>query len=211
MTDPACVLYHRVSTLDQDAGLARVELQRAAELRGLRVLASVEETGSGANNDRPGLARALEVATKEGAAVLVWKLDRFGRSALDVQANIRRLTDAGCRFVAVTQGLDVHPGADAVSRLIMQVLAAVAEFERELIRERTCAGLARARARGRRPGRPSESTPEQAQAVREARAAGLSWARTARMVGVTVGTARRLATMGGASGALALVGREGGG
>ena len=77
-------------------------------------------------------------------AVVVWKLDRWGRSALDVLANIQALADAGVRFVAVTQGLDVKPSGDAMSRLLLTVLAAVAEFERDLIRERTLLGLARA-------------------------------------------------------------------
>lgn len=148
---PECILYHRVSTLDQDPELARAELRRAAELRGLVVVEEIEETGSGANNDRPGLQRALLVS--RGRALLVWKLDRFGRSALDVLSNLQRHVKAGGRFVAVTQGLDVREG-DAMSGLILAVLAAVAEFERSLIVERTRLGLARARAAGKRLGRP---------------------------------------------------------
>jgi len=65
---------------------------------------------------------------------MVWKLDRFGRSALDVLANIRDLDAAGVRFTATTQGIDIRPGGDAMSRLILGVLASVAEFERDLIR-----------------------------------------------------------------------------
>lgn len=148
------VTYHRVSTLDQDPELARAELRRGAELRGLHVVEAIEETGSGANNDRPGLQRALKAA--KGRTLLVWKLDRFGRSALDVLSNLRRHVDAGGRFVAVTQGLDVRQG-DAMSGLILAVLAAVAEFERSLIVERTRLGLERAKAAGRYPGRPRGS------------------------------------------------------
>jgi putative DNA-invertase from lambdoid prophage Rac len=148
-------LYHRVSTLDQDPTLARRELRAAARARGLRVVLDIEETGSGANNDRPGLQEVLAAARRGHVrAVLVWKLDRWGRGALDVAANVQALVDAGAGFSAISQGLDVRPGGDAISRLLLQVLAAVAEFERELIRERTRAGIAKARERGTRLGRP---------------------------------------------------------
>jgi hypothetical protein len=81
-------------------------------------------------------------------AAVVWKLDRFGRSALDVLANIQDLDAAGVRFIATTQGIDIRPGGDARSRLMRTMLAAVAEFERDLIRERTRLGIAKARATG---------------------------------------------------------------
>jgi putative DNA-invertase from lambdoid prophage Rac len=99
-------------------------------------------------------------------AVLVWKLDRFGRSALDVLANIRDLDAAGVRFIATTQGIDIRPGGDAMSRLILGVLASVAEFERDLIRERTRLGMAKARETGKRIGRPQVSRPERTQVAR---------------------------------------------
>jgi putative DNA-invertase from lambdoid prophage Rac len=155
--------YHRVSTLDQNPTLAREELANAARARGFDVVMDVEETGSGARNDRPGLQRIMEAARKGVIqAVVVYKLDRFGRSALDVLANVQALTDAGVRFVAVTQGLDVQPKGDATSKLILTVLSGVAEFERELIRERTMTGIARARALGRVLGRPPLAAEKQA-------------------------------------------------
>ncbi len=163
------VLYHRVSTIDQDAHAAELELQRAANVRGLRVTLDIRETGSGAANDRPGLLRVMDAA-RRGAVdvVLVWKLDRFGRSALDLLTNLRELESCGVRFVAITQGLDLQPGGDPMSRLMLGVLAAVAEFERDLIRERTNAGLAVARARGRVGGRPPALTPDQVAMARDA-------------------------------------------
>jgi putative DNA-invertase from lambdoid prophage Rac len=83
-------IHHRVSTLDQNAGLARDELHAAAARMGAQVVLDIEGTGSGARNDRPGLQRLMEAARKGKLdAVLVWKLDRFGRSALDALANIR--------------------------------------------------------------------------------------------------------------------------
>ncbi len=107
-------------------------------------------------------------------AVLVWKLDRFGRSALDVLSNIRALESAGVRFVAVTQGIDIRPGSDAMSRLILGVLASVAEFEADLIRERTRVGMAKAREAGKRIGRPAVERPDRAE-VERLRAQGKSW------------------------------------
>jgi putative DNA-invertase from lambdoid prophage Rac len=160
-------LYHRVSTLDQDPELARAELAAAAAARGLEVVMRAEETGSGARNDRPELQRVMQAALRgDVGAVVVWKLDRFGRSALDLLSNINALQGAGVRFIATTQGLDVKPGGDAISRLMLTVLAGVAEFERELIRERTRLGLDKARREGQRLGRrPREFTPQQVVAI----------------------------------------------
>jgi putative DNA-invertase from lambdoid prophage Rac len=188
-----CALYHRVSTRDQDPRLARRELRQAAAARGLKVILDVEETGSGALNNRPGLRRVMDGA-REGkvGAVLVWKLDRFGRSSLDVLSNIQALTDSGVRFVAVTQGLDVKPQGDAISHLILTVLAAVAEFERSLIAERTSLAARAARRAGRPWGRRPESGPEPAR-VRALRATGASWSEVATRCGCTVAMARRRA------------------
>ncbi len=183
-------LYHRVSTIDQNEQLARLELERAAAARGLEVVAIELETGSGANNDRPGLQRVLELARRGRVeVVLVWKLDRFGRSALDLLANIRALTNAGVRFVAVTQGIDVGPGGDAMGQLILTVLAAVAEFERELIKERTRLGMAGAKRRGVQLGRPRREVD--AEKLGALRALGHSWRQIAAMAGCSPTTARR--------------------
>ena len=153
-------IYHRVSTVDQNPILARDELHAAAARLGGEVVLVVEEQGSGARNDRPGLQRVLDAARRgQLDAVVCWKLDRFGRSVLDVLANVRALEAAGVRFIVTTQGLDVRPGGDAMSRLILSVLASVAEFERDLIRERTRLGLRKARADGKRIGRPAVLAP----------------------------------------------------
>lgn len=190
---PRVALYHRVSTLDQDPELARAELRGWADRQGGEVVLDIEETGSGASNARPGLQRVLDASLRgEIDCVAVWKLDRWGRSSLDVLANIEALTTAGVRFVAVTQGLDVKPGGDAMSRLLLGVLSAVAEFERDLIRERTVLGLERARARGRRLGRPPAKGPAPAKVI-ELREAGKSWSKVADELGCTVAMARRRA------------------
>jgi DNA invertase Pin-like site-specific DNA recombinase len=192
---PKCALYHRVSTRDQNPGLARRELRQAAHVRGFEIALDIEETGSGAWNARPGLRRVMEAVRKgEVGAVLCWKLDRFGRSSLDVLSNIRQLTDAGARFIAVTQGLDVQPHGDAISQLILGVLAAVAEFERSLIAERVILAAKVARAAGRPWGRRPEPGPD-ASTVKALRAAGIPWRQVATRLDCTVAMARRRASV----------------
>jgi len=187
-------LYHRVSTVDQDPNGARRELAAAARRLGVRVALDVRERGSGATNRRPGLQRVLDAAKRgEIDAVLVWKLDRFGRSAFDLLANLRALESAGVRFVSITQGIDVRPGGDALSRLVLTVLGAIAEFERDLIVERTRLGLANARRAGKRLGRPPVAAPPAAK-VAALRAKGKTWEETASALGCPVG--RSLIRMG---------------
>ena len=183
-------LYHRVSTVDQNQHAARHDLRGAARRLGLRVVLDVRETGSGVTSHRPGLVRVLEVARHGGIdAVLVWKLDRFGRSAFDLLGNIRQLESAGVRFVSVTQGIDIRPGGDPMSRLLITMLSAVAEFERDLIVERTRLGLANARRAGKRIGRPRASTPP-AGKVRRLKARGATWVQIAERLACTVWAAR---------------------
>jgi putative DNA-invertase from lambdoid prophage Rac len=155
---PRGVTYHRVSTRDQRPELAREELRRAAEARGLELVAEIEETGSGARGDRPGLAELMELVRRHQVDhVLVWKLDRLGRSTLDVLGTVLELEHAGVRFTATTQGLELGPGTGPMGRMLVTILAAVAELERSMISERTVLGLAAAARRGRRPGRPKGS------------------------------------------------------
>ncbi len=185
--------YHRVSTLDQRPGLARDELRAAAARLGGEVVFDIEETGSGARNDRPGLQRLMDAARRcKLDAVLCWKLDRFGRSALDVLANIRDLDATGVRFIATTQGIDIRPGGDAMSRLMLTMLAAVAEFERDLIRERTRLGMAKARAAGKAIGRPRADRPERAEVMR-LRDQGKSWREVSKALRCSTWAARQVA------------------
>ena len=192
-----CALYHRVSTLDQDSGLALEDLRQAAAIRGMTVVMDIQEVGSGAKNDRPGLLKVLTAARRgELDAVLVWKLDRWGRSSLDLLANLKMLEDAGVRFIATTQSIDIKPGGDAISHLLVTMLAAIAEFERDLIRERTRLGVAKARHRGKRLGRPPNGympTPGEVLALRYG---GASWTGIAKMLGCSISTARRACQKG---------------
>ncbi len=156
------VTYHRVSTRDQDPELARNELRRAAALRGLEIVDEIEETGSGATNNRPGLERVLSLANRGLIShVLVWKLDRFGRSVMDLLAHVHQLERAGVSLIATSQGIEVGPKAGAMNRFAFTLLGAVAEFEREMIRERTLLGLEAARRKGVRLGRPAGAKDRQ--------------------------------------------------
>jgi len=188
-------IYHRVSTLDQDQAGARDELRAAAAARGMTVALEIEETGSGARNDRPGLAKILDAARRNKIdVVIVWKLDRFGRSALDLLANIQILEDQGVRFIAITQGLDVKPNGDAMSKLILTVLSGVATFERELIRERTRLALTKAKAAGKLLGRRVSRDAPQPHVVAALRSAGRSWSSIAHQLACTSSAARRAVT-----------------
>ena len=179
-------LNHRVSTREQNPLLARGELRAAAAMRGLRVVLEVEETGSGRGSVRPGLDRVLGAAQRGAIdVVLVQRLDRWGRSTLDLLANLRRLRSAGVAFVAIAQGLEVRSQHDAVSDLTLTVLAAVAEFERAIIVERTLDGLAAARRAGKRLGRPLGKSAPAHERVAELRAAGRTWREIARRLRCT--------------------------
>jgi DNA invertase Pin-like site-specific DNA recombinase len=185
--------YHRCSTIDQNPALAREELRAAAGRMGELVLEE-EEKGSGGKNDRPGLQRVLAAARRGEFDVLVcWKLDRFGRSTVDLLANVQQLHTAGVRFVATTQGLDLRPDGDAVSRLLLTMLAGVAEFERELTRERVTLGMRKAKAAGKHVGRPTVTTDAEAAQAKRLRAQGASWAQVAAKLACTVASARRAA------------------
>ena len=187
----AAALYHRVSTRDQNPKAARRELRAAAKRFGYRVALDIEETGSGANNDRPGLLQVMDAARRgKVAAVMVWKLDRFGRSVMDLLANVRELNDNGVRFIAITQGLDIKAKGDAMSRLILTMLSAVSEFERDLISERTLLGLRNAVRAGKTLGRPKTPRPA-LKKVLAMRSDGLSWPKVAAELGCTEWAARQ--------------------
>ncbi len=191
-------VYNRVSTAGQNPEGAMADLRLAAELRGYQVALAVAETGSGARNDRPGLQRVLEAARRgKIGAVLVTRLDRFGRSSLDLLANIRALTDAGARFACTEQAIDIRPGGDPMGQLVLTVLAGVAEFERAIIRDRVREGQRRAKAKGVHIGRPwgsgrkgGRDAPDPS-AVGALRKVGKSWTEIAAALKCTVASARR--------------------
>ena len=142
--------YARVSTEDQHLDLQRDALARAGCER------TFEDQKSGAKADRPGLLAALDYA-RPGDSVVVWRLDRLGRSLSDLIAPVRRMEEKGIQLRSLTEGIDT---STINGKLTFHLFAALAEFERALVRERTRAGLDAARARGRKGGRKHRLTPE---------------------------------------------------
>ncbi len=136
--------YSRVSTSDQNSALQLDALKKAGCER------IFDETASGAKQDRPELAKALEYC-RDGDVLVVWKLDRLARSLKQLIATVEELENRGIQFQSITEGLDT---TSAGGKLVFHIMGALAEFERNLIRERTIAGLESARQRGRLGGRP---------------------------------------------------------
>jgi DNA invertase Pin-like site-specific DNA recombinase len=137
--------YARVSTLDQT-----LDLQEDA-LRAVKCKQIYRDKISGAKVDRPGLDQALD-HLREGDTLVVWRLDRLGRSLKDLIEFVTKLEKQGIGFMSLTEQIDTTTSS---GKLIFHLFGALAEFERNLIRERTQAGLVAARTRGRRGGRPS--------------------------------------------------------
>jgi DNA invertase Pin-like site-specific DNA recombinase len=134
-------IYARVSTTDQHCEMQLKELREYAARRAWEVAGEYVDTGwSGAKASRPQL-NALMAAAKlrQFDAVAVWKLDRWGRSVLHLSESLRTLKSHGVSWIAVTQGLDTSDGSPTAN-LLLNILAAVAEFEREMTRERAALG-----------------------------------------------------------------------
>ncbi len=185
-------IYSRVSTLNkgQDPEVQLRELREYATQRGWQVVEEYTDHGiSGAKASRPALNRLMADAQRRRIdAILVWRLDRFGRSLRHLVNALAELDAWGVAFVSLRDSLDLTTPA---GRLMCSVLGALAEFERELIRERVKAGLRNAKAKGRKLGRPRVYVNEDK--VDELRAAGLSWREVAVQLGVGVGTVHRIA------------------
>jgi len=134
-------------------------LQRdALELAGVDLKHVYEDQASGKREDRPGLAACLK-ALREGDTLTVWKLDRLGRDLRHLINTVHDLTVRGVGLKVLTGHGAAIDTSSAAGKLVFGIFAALAEFERELISERTVAGLASARARGRSGGRPFKMTP----------------------------------------------------
>ena len=152
--------YARVSTGDQSLDLQKDELGHS----GCEKI--FEDVISGSKADRPGLAEALKFL-REGDTLVVWKLDRLGRSLPHLLEVVAELEKRGIGFKSLREAIDTTTSG---GRLVFHLFAALAEFERDIIRERTTAGLRAARARGRMGGRPKkmdESKIRQAQVLRD--------------------------------------------
>ncbi|MBU4214770.1 MAG: recombinase family protein [Actinobacteria bacterium] len=167
--------YARVSTGDQTAALQQDAPRTAGAAR------IWTDVASGATTSRPQLDAMLD-GLLPGDTVAVWRLDRLGRSMSHLLATIDSLTARGVGFRSLTENIDT---TTAGGRLVLGIFASLAEFERQLIRERTVAGLAAARSRGARLGRPSVVTPAKMAAARSLIDAGSTVTEAAAAVGIS--------------------------
>lgn len=184
--DGALLGYARVSKGDEQNNALQTKALRAAGCRRI-----FEEAASGGRWDRPELHRMLD-QLREGDTVVVWKLDRLSRSLKDVLHIMERISNAGAGFRSITENIDTTTPA---GRMMMQMVGAFAEFERAMIRERTSAGLAAARAEGRIGGRRKKLDDTKRREIAESVVSGRkSAADMARLYGVSQPTVSRIVT-----------------
>jgi putative DNA-invertase from lambdoid prophage Rac len=166
---PEVFAYARVSTVDQLTENQRDQIALAGYSITPKRFIEEKVSGSVPTKQRPGFQKLLE-RMDQGDTLVVTKLDRIGRDSIDVQQTVAHFEAEGMRLIVLQLGnLDLTSSAGA---LMVKVLAAVADFERELIIERTQAGQARARAEGKHMGRPSKTSDKDRQAIRKALQAG---------------------------------------
>lgn len=148
-------IYARVSTTDQDCGIQLAGLKQYVQARNWELIEEFVDTGySGRKASRPAMDKLMLLARKRGIDVICCtKMDRFGRSVLNLKNSIDELQRLGVRFIAVDQGIDTEVNSP-ISKLMINMLAAMAEFELELITERREEGIKRAKANGVHFGRP---------------------------------------------------------
>ena len=181
--------YARVSTDDQNLDLQLDALHKA----GIGDDRLYSDTASGKNADRKELLACLK-ALREGDTLVVWRLDRLGRSLPDLVRIVGELEQKGVSFESLTEKIET---GSAAGKLVFHVFAALAEFERNLIRERTRAGLVAARARGRAGGRKPKLTEAQIKEINEmVSAQKLPIGRIAELYGVSRTTIYKVAPIG---------------
>ena len=182
-------LYARVSTIDQQTlPMQNRAMREYVTQRGWTIALQVREVGSGAVK-RDTREKLLEAARRrEIDVVLVWRLDRWGRSVTDLLATLQELEHLGVGFVSLTEALDLTTPA---GRAMAGLLAVFAAFEREILQERTKAGLAHARQNGKRLGRPMTAGLQAAE-IRKLHRAGVAKAEIARRLQIGRTSVRRI-------------------
>jgi len=191
-------IYLRVSTSEQTVENQRHELKAVASRHGWNVVAVFKDegiSGTKGRDKRPGFDRLCKgLARREFDQVAVWSVDRLGRSLQDLVGFLAELHAKGVDLYLHQQGIDTSTPA---GKAMFQMMGVFAEFERTMIVERVKAGLARARAQGKRLGRPSAMTPTKERRVRAMLAKKIGVVKTAKTVGLGTGTVQRIkATMG---------------
>jgi putative DNA-invertase from lambdoid prophage Rac len=186
-------LYARVSSHDQQTlGLQSEAMAGYIKNRGWITTRQIEDVGSG-SKDRPGRESLLSAARRrEIDVIVVWRLDRWGRSVADLMTTLRELLDLGVGFVSLAEALDLTTPS---GRAMAGMLAIFAEFEREILRERVKAGIAQARKEGRPHGRPRTASLK-AEEVRRLKANRVSHSEIARRLGIGRTSVRRVLAAG---------------
>lgn len=169
--------YARISTGGQNLDL-QVDALRAYGVPENRIYTDIM---SGAKTDRPGFANALK-AVRDGGALVVWKLDRLGRSLRGVLETLEGLHAKGVDLIVITESIDTRT---AMGKFVFHILAALAQMERDMTIERTRAGLESARTRGVAIGRQDVMTPERIDQARQMLADDVAKERIAREIGVS--------------------------
>jgi DNA invertase Pin-like site-specific DNA recombinase len=181
-------LYLRVSTLDQHPETQRYALEQLAAQRGLTIVATYEDRISGARVSRPGLDQLMADARRgQFDIVLVWACDRLARSVTHFLQTLDEFNRLGIEFISFREQLDT---GGPLGRAVVVIIAAIAELERGLIRERVRAGIRRARLEGRRLGRPPLALNRDA--VLRDRERGMSISQLAQQHGIAETSVRRL-------------------
>lgn len=148
-------IYCRVSTLDQKTELQMEEATQFVAARGWEIAFTFEDKQTGTNTKRQGYQEMMALARKRKFEILVvWKLDRLGRSLKDLVLTLQEFSELGIEFVSMKDQIDTSTSA---GKLMLHMLGAFAEFEGNMIRERVNAGLRAAKAKGKRLGRPAAS------------------------------------------------------
>lgn len=182
-------LYARVSTIDQQSLSLQLQAMRSyVENRKWSIALEIKDVGSGANQ-RPQRELLLAAARRrEIDVVIVWKLDRWGRSLSDLVVSLKELSELNVGFVSLTEALDF---STPVGRAMAGMLAVFAEFERDILKERVRAGIAQARLEGKSHGRPKSAALKKKQ-IKALFAKGLSKSEISRRLGISRVSVRRL-------------------
>jgi len=200
MKKKRAAIYVRVSTVEQDTGLQETELREYVESRGWSCVVYRDQGQSGAKNDRPALTALLnDLRRRKADVVVVWALDRLARSLKHLLTIAEECRLLGVDLVSLRQNIDTTLPA---GRLTFAVLGAVAEFEREMLRERVKAGMAQARRAGKRVGRPAlrQFAPSEIETMRQLRSQGTSVRKLATDFKTTQWMAERLTSKDAANG-----------
>jgi DNA invertase Pin-like site-specific DNA recombinase len=186
MSSLRVAIYVRVSTQDQSCELQRRELEEFALSRSWTIYSVFEDKATGTNGNRPMLKAMLSDArARKFDVLLCWKLDRLFRSLKDLVVVLQDLKELGVDFVSLRDNLDLTTSA---GRLMLHMIGAFAEFEASLIRERVCAGIRNARAKGKRLGRPKVRDDAQ---IATLRSRGMSMREIAKQLRTSLGSVQR--------------------